>query len=93
MRRIVVAVAVSLPALGGALAATAETDLRTGLGDDGDVLDPTLSRFYTTRILFASICDKLFDIDEKDNIVPQLALGSGTSADSRRRPSPRWCRR
>src|SRR6185369_1478344 len=45
--------------------------------------DPTLSRFYTTRIVFAALCDKLFDIDEKGNIVPQLALGSETSADGK----------
>ena len=45
--------------------AFAQTNLRIGLGDDPDVLDPTLSRTYTARIVFASICDKLFDIDEK----------------------------
>ncbi len=64
-------------------AAFAQTNLRIGLGDDPDALDPTLSRFYTTRIVFAAICDKLFDIDEKSNIVPQLALGSETSADGK----------
>src|SRR5471030_3424787 len=63
--------------------ATAQTNLRIGLGDDGDALDPSLSRFYTTRIVFAALCDKLFDIDEKSNIVPQLALGSETSADGK----------
>src|SRR5471032_3573290 len=63
--------------------ASAQTHLRIGLGDDGDVLDPTLSRFYTTRIMFASICDKLFDFDEKTNIVPQLALSHETSADGK----------
>ena len=35
------------------------------------------------RIVFASICDKLFDIDEKLDIVPQLALGHETSADGK----------
>jgi peptide/nickel transport system substrate-binding protein len=66
-----------------AVTASAQTNLRIGLGDDGDMLDPTFSRFYTTRIVFAAICDKLFDIDEKANIVPQLALGSETSADGK----------
>ena len=33
--------------------AFAQTNLRIGLGDDPDGLDPTLSRFYTTRIVFA----------------------------------------
>ena len=63
--------------------ATAQGHLRIGLGDDPDVLDPSLSRTYTARIVFASICDKLFDIDEKLNIVPQLALGHEVSADGR----------
>ena len=66
-----------------ALPALAQTNLRIGLGDDGDALDPTTSRFYTTRIVFAAICDKLFDIDEKANIVPQLALSHETSADGK----------
>jgi len=66
-----------------ALPAVAQTNLRIGLGDDPDALDPTTSRFYTTRIVFAALCDKLFDIDEKANIVPQLALGSETSADGK----------
>src|SRR5476651_1159988 len=63
--------------------ASAQTHLRIGLGDYGDVLDPTLSRFYTTRIMFASICDKLFDFDEKTNIIPQLALSHETSTDGK----------
>src|SRR5690242_5616009 len=73
-------------ALGICLAAgtaSAQTNLRIGLGDDPDGLDPTTSRFYTTRIVFAALCDKLFDIDEKSNIVPQLALSSETSADGK----------
>src|SRR5260221_6916295 len=79
---------VRLAALALALSLTAgsafaQTNLRIGLGDDGDALDPTLSRFYTTRIVFAAICDKLFDIDEKANIVPQLALSHETSADGK----------
>src|ERR1700686_411090 len=63
--------------------AFAQSHLRIGLGDDPDGLDPSLSRFYTTRIVFAALCDKLFDIDEKSNIVPQLAVGSETSADGK----------
>ena len=61
----------------------AQANLRVGLADDPDVLDPTLARSYTARIVFASMCDKLFDIDEKLNIVPQLALGHETSADGK----------
>jgi peptide/nickel transport system substrate-binding protein len=61
----------------------AQTTLRIGLAEDPDILDPTLSRTYVGRIVFASFCDKLFDIDEKLNIVPQLALSQQTSADGK----------
>jgi peptide/nickel transport system substrate-binding protein len=54
--------------------AQAQTTLRIGLNEDADVLDPTLARTYVGRIVFASLCDKLFDVDEKLNLVPQLAL-------------------
>jgi len=41
----------------------AQTTLRIGLAEDPDILDPTLGRTYVGRIVFASLCDKLFDID------------------------------
>src|ERR1700736_5860563 len=61
----------------------AQTTLRIGLAEDPDVLDPTLARTYVGRIVFAAFCDKLFDIDEKLNIVPQLALSLETAADGK----------
>ena len=61
--------------------ACAQTTLRIGLAEDPDVLDPTLARTYVGRIAFASFCDKLFDIDEKLNVVPQLGLGYDTAPD------------
>jgi peptide/nickel transport system substrate-binding protein len=64
-------------------AAMAETTLRIGLAEDPDALDPTLARTYVGRIVFASLCDKLFDIDEKLNIVPQLALSHELSEDGK----------
>src|ERR1700753_2509328 len=63
--------------------AQAETTLRIGLAEDPDMLDPTLGRTYVGRIVFSAFCDKLFDIDEKLNIVPQLALSHETSADGK----------
>ena len=77
-RRAALALLLSLAASGGA---AAQTNLRIGLAEDPDVLDPTLARTYVGRIVFASLCDKLFDIDAKLNIVPQLALTPETSAD------------
>jgi peptide/nickel transport system substrate-binding protein len=63
--------------------ATAQTTLRIGLAEDPDVLDPSLARTYVGRIVFASFCDKLFDIDENLNVVPQLALSHSTSTDGK----------
>ena len=67
---------------GGIAAAGAQT-LRVGLAEDPDVLDPTLARTFVGRVVFAAMCDKLFDIDEKLTIVPQLATAYEWSADSK----------
>jgi peptide/nickel transport system substrate-binding protein len=55
--------------------------LRIGLAEDPDILDPTLARTFVGRVVFASMCDKLFDLDEKLNVVPQLATGYEWSKD------------
>ena len=69
--------------LGIAGAAHAQSNLRIGLAEDPDVLDPTLARTFVGRIVFAALCDKLIDIDEKLTMVPQLATGWEWSADSK----------
>jgi len=59
---------------GLALPALAQpTTLTIGLREDPDVLDPTLGSAYVSRIVYASMCDKLIDLDAKLNLVPQLA--------------------
>ena len=63
--------------------AGAQTTLRIGLAEDPDVLDPTLSRTYVGKIVFSSICDKLFDIDENLDPISQLALAHETSPDGK----------
>ncbi len=65
-----------------AASAGAQT-LRIGLAEDPDLLDPTLARSFVGRVVFASLCDKLFDIDEKLAIVPQLATAYQWSADNK----------
>src|SRR3954470_3815326 len=57
--------------------------LRIGLAEDPDILDPTLARTFVGRLVFAGLCDKLFDLDEKLNVVPMLATGYEWSADSK----------
>jgi len=65
-----------LCALGLAVPAMAqERVLHVGLREDPDILDPTLGSSYVGRIVFAGLCDKLFDIDSKLDVVPQLASG------------------
>ncbi len=76
------AAAAALLLISGGVAA-AQTTLRIGLAEDPDILDPTLARTYVGRVVFASFCDKLFDIDEKLNVVPQLALSHETAPDGK----------
>jgi peptide/nickel transport system substrate-binding protein len=57
-------------------AATAEAQKKTlviALNQDPDILDPTLSRTYVGRIIYAHMCEKLYEIDENLKIFPQLA--------------------
>jgi peptide/nickel transport system substrate-binding protein len=64
-------------------AASAQGHLRVGLAEDPDVLDPTLARTFVGRIVFAALCDKLLEIDEKLAIQPQLATSWDWSADNK----------
>ena len=77
MRRIPLVLACLLAT---AVPAVSQT-LRVSLRQDLDVLDPTLTTSYVARIVLAGLCDKLFDIDEKLRIVPQLATGYEWSDD------------
>ncbi len=63
--------------------ASAQSTLRIGLAEDPDILDPTLARTFVGRIVFSAICDKLFDLDEKLNIVPQLATAHEWAGDNK----------
>ena len=71
--------------------AAAQSNLRIGPAEDPDVLDPTLARTYVGRIVFASICDKLFDVDASLKVIPQLALSQETAPTES--PSPSSCGR
>ena len=48
-------------------------ELRIGLQDDADVLDPDQSRTFVGRIVYTAPCDKLVDITPELEIIPQLA--------------------
>ena len=81
--RFTLAAAACALALSAAAPVLAQSTLRVGLAEDPDVLDPARARTYVGRIVFASLCDKLYDIDEKLNLVPQLALSHTVSADGK----------
>src|SRR5919106_1548755 len=52
--------------------------LTVALAEDPDALDPTLARTFVGRIVFANMCEKLFDLNAKLEIVPQLASAMPT---------------
>ncbi|HCT76583.1 MAG TPA: ABC transporter substrate-binding protein [Micromonosporaceae bacterium] len=47
--------------------------LRVALSAEPDKLDPTLARTLVGRTVFNAICEKLYDVDSKLALVPQLA--------------------
>ncbi len=69
----------AVPLLSPARAAT----LRIGMQDDADTLDPAISDAYIAQNVFASLCDKLIDLDEKAGYAPVLATGWQLSPDGR----------
>lgn len=69
MKRMLATLLASAALAGSAMAA----DLRIGLQEDPDVLDPDQSRTFVGRIVYTSLCNKLVDIDPDLNFVPQLA--------------------
>jgi peptide/nickel transport system substrate-binding protein len=80
LRRLTLTLAIALLA---ASPAAAQSVLRIGLNDDPDALDPTISRAYTGRLVFAAVCDKLFDVTPDLKIVPQLATGYEWASDQK----------
>jgi peptide/nickel transport system substrate-binding protein len=63
-------------------AAMASGTLRIGLNEDPDALDPARGGSFVGRVVFASVCDKLIDIDAQNGFVPQLATSWNWSADN-----------
>src|SRR5690242_14788927 len=88
MRRTTVRFALGLATLvalvGAALTASARSaspppafktggTLTIALDSDPDALDPTLARTFVGRMVFLDMCEKLYDLNAKLEIVPQLA--------------------
>jgi peptide/nickel transport system substrate-binding protein len=60
----------------------AASTLRIALQEDPDALDPAQGVSFVGRVVFAGLCDKLIDIDQKLAYVPQLATEWSWSPDS-----------
>ena len=58
--------------------------LVVALNQDPDILDPTLSRTYVGRIIYAHMCEKLYDIDTNLRIFPQLAAEMPSFTEDRK---------
>jgi peptide/nickel transport system substrate-binding protein len=77
--------AVTAGLLAAAAAATAAVGIHQSASKEGgtlvvgltagepDALDPTLARTFSGREVFLTFCEKLYDLDAKAQIVPQLA--------------------
>src|SRR5690606_8409368 len=66
---------ISLPALAA--------DIRIGLQEDPDILDPHEARTFVGRIVFNLLCDKLVDTNEKLEFVPRIATSWSFSDDGK----------
>ncbi|WP_309484289.1 ABC transporter substrate-binding protein [Streptomyces himalayensis] len=58
--------------------------LTVALASDPDKLDPSLAQTLVGRTVFAGMCEKLYDVDQRGTVVPQLATAlPKTSPDGR----------
>ncbi len=83
MRRNTLLMAALLAATATLVTPTLAADLKIGLADDADALDPDQGRTFVGRIVFAAMCDKLVDITPELDIIPQLATDWSWSDDGK----------
>jgi peptide/nickel transport system substrate-binding protein len=69
---------------GGGSAVEDPRRLSIALAEDPDELDPTISSTFVARIVFAHMCEKLYDVDDNLGLVPQLAADMPKVADGGR---------
>jgi peptide/nickel transport system substrate-binding protein len=71
---VVVLLPFALAACGGGGPASGQPGVMTiALAEDPDPLDPTTSGTFVSRIVYVDMCEKLYDVGPKLQIVPQLA--------------------
>jgi len=70
---VVVLCSYAVTACGGGPASGQPGVLTIALAEDPDPLDPTTSGTFVSRIVYVDMCEKLYDVGPKLQIVPQLA--------------------
>lgn len=65
-------------AMGGAAFAK---DMRIGLNEDPDSLDPARSRTFVSSLVYEHLCARLFNTDPQMNVIPELATEWAFSDD------------
>jgi peptide/nickel transport system substrate-binding protein len=63
---------------GGGAAPKAGGTLTVALAEEPDALDPTTGATFVGRIVFANMCEKLFDVNAGLDVIPQLAAAMPT---------------
>lgn len=59
-------------------------DIRIGLNEDPDSLDPARSRTFVSSMVYEQLCNRLFNTDDKMQIIPELATEWKWSDDGRK---------
>lgn len=68
-KHLIAALCMSVAFAGGAYA----QELRIGLNEDPDSLDPAQSRTFVSSLVYEQLCDRLFNTDADMQIIPELA--------------------
>ncbi|ARO13652.1 solute-binding component of ABC transporter [Ketogulonicigenium robustum] len=58
-------------------------DLRIGLNEDPDSLDPAQSRTFVSSLVYEQLCSRLFNVDVNMQITPELATDYSWSEDGK----------
>lgn len=68
-------------AMGGMAGMAAAKDMRIGLNEDPDFLDPARSRTFVSSIVYEQLCSRLFNTDINMQVIPELATEWAWSDD------------
>ncbi|MGU3576652.1 ABC transporter substrate-binding protein [Brucellaceae bacterium C25G] len=81
IRKALIASLLTTVVLGGVAQAK---DIRIGLNEDPDSLDPARSRAFVASMVYEQLCNRLFSTDDKMQIIPELATEWAWSDDGKK---------